>query len=88
MAAHSDTVTNVAVRCSECHQGRPLTRGSKGTETLGPAAEIPIMIRVDARMATAASQAVRRVSPGEPGRSPGDAPVPPFSLTESPVRWS
>jgi hypothetical protein len=52
---------------------------------LGPAAEIRIMIRVEATMAAAASQAVRRVSPGEPGRSPGDATVPSFSLTESPV---
>jgi hypothetical protein len=36
-------------------------------------------------MAAAASQAVSRVSSAEPGRSPGDAPVPSFSLTESPV---
>ncbi len=68
IAAHSDTVTNVAVRCSECHHGGPLTLGMEGTETFGPAAETAIMISVAAAMAAAPSQAIRRVSSGEPGR--------------------
>jgi hypothetical protein len=38
-----------------------------GTETLGPVAEIPIMTSVEAAMAAAASQPVRRMSLGEPG---------------------
>src|SRR5580700_6125167 len=72
MAPHSDTVTNVAVRCSACHHGRPPARRIAGTETFGPAAEITIMISVEAAMATAANQPVRRVNPAEPGRlSPG-----------------
>ncbi len=92
IAAHSDTVTNVAVRCSACHQGGPLARRMAGTETLGPAAEITIMTRVEAAMAAAASQPIRRVSSGEPGRLGwAAAPVavtPSLSLTESPVCWS
>jgi hypothetical protein len=97
MANHSETVTNVAVRCSECHHGGPLVRCSDGTETFGPAAEIPAMMTMDAVMAAAASHAVRRTSSGrcatsgEPEGSAGGALVPStpfFSLTESPVRWS
>ena len=65
IAAHSDTVTNVAVRCSACHQGGPPARRMAGTETFGPAAEMTMMISVEAAMAAAASQPVRRVSPGE-----------------------
>src|SRR5260370_14870157 len=68
MAAHSDTVTNVAVRCNECHQGGPLARGMEGTETFGPAAEIAVMISVAAAMAAAASQPIRRGSSRQPGR--------------------
>ena len=84
IAAHSDTVTKVAVRCSGCHQGGPpSSRGMAGTETFGPAAEIAIMTSVEAAMAIAANQPVRRMSPGEPGRSAGS-----LSLTESPVCWS
>jgi hypothetical protein len=66
-----------------------------GTETFGPAAEMAIMISVEAAMAAAASQPVRRVSLGEPGRpadsggddSPGGriAAALSWSLTESPV---
>jgi hypothetical protein len=66
-----------------------------GTETFGPAAEMAIMISVEAAMAAAASQPVRRVSLGEPGRpadsggddSPGGRIAAPlsWSLTESPV---
>ena len=73
--------------------------GMAGTETFGPAAEITIMISAEAAMATVASQPVRRVSPGEPGRpggraACGDGPGPcggrvsatlSSSLTESPV---
>jgi hypothetical protein len=54
-----------------------------GTETFGPAAEIAIMTSVEAAMAIAASQPVRRMSPGEPRPSAGS-----LSLTESPVCWS
>ena len=72
IAAHSDTVTNVAVRCSACHQGGPPgARGMTGTETFGPAAEITMMISVETAMAAAASQARRRVSSGEPGEATG-----------------
>ena len=100
IATHRDTVTNVAVRCSGCHQGGPWPgRGMAGTETFGPAAEIAIMISAEAAMATVASQPVRRVSPGAPGRpvglaACGDGPEPcggrvwptlSSSLTESPV---
>src|SRR5579859_8296124 len=55
MAAHRDTVTKVAVRCSACHQGG-LTDGSRmaGTETFGPATEIPMMMSVETAMAAAA----------------------------------
>src|SRR5260370_30143586 len=67
IAAHSDTVTNVAVRCSECHHGGPLTLGMEGTETFGPAAETAIMISVAAAMAAAPSQAIRRVNSGQSG---------------------
>jgi hypothetical protein len=70
-----------------------------GTETFGPAAEIAIMISAEAAMATVASQPVRRVRPGAPGRpvglaACGDGPEPcggrvwptlSSSLTESPV---
>jgi hypothetical protein len=96
IAVHSDTVTTVAVRCSGYHQGGPPPgRGMAGTETFGPAAEMAIMISIEAAMAAAASQPVRRVSLGEPGRpadSGGDdspwgriaAPLS-SSLTESPV---
>ena len=84
IAVHSDTVPTVAVRCSGCHQGGPPPgRGMAGTETFGPAAEMAIMISVEAAMAAAANQPVRRVSSGEPGRSAGS-----LSLTESPVCWS
>src|SRR5271165_2482404 len=68
IAAHSETVTNVAVRCSACHHGRPPARRMAGTETFGPAAEIAIMTSVETAMATAESQPVRRVSSREPGR--------------------
>src|SRR5689334_2509247 len=72
IAIHRDTVANVAVRCSGCHQGGPWPgRGMAGTETFGPAAEIAIMISAEVAMATVASQPVRRVSPGEPGRPVG-----------------
>src|SRR5579859_101478 len=52
IAAHSDTVTNVAVRCSACHHGgQPtvLPDGLRisGTETFGPAAEITMMTSVE-----------------------------------------
>src|SRR5271166_3374711 len=67
IATHSDTVTNVAVRSSACHQGGPPARRIAGTETLGPAAEITIMISVEAAMAAVADQPIRRVSSGEPG---------------------
>src|SRR5579863_8244995 len=55
IAAHSDTVTKVAVRCSACHQGG-LTEGLRmtGTETLGPAAQTAIMMSVETPMAAAA----------------------------------
>jgi hypothetical protein len=66
-----------------------------GTETFGPAAEMAIMISVEAAMAAVASQPVRQVSLGEPGRpadswgddSPGGRIAAPlsWSLTESPV---
>ena len=59
IAAHSDTVTNVAVRCSACHHGGPPARRMAGTDTFGPAAEITIMTSVEAAMATAASQPVK-----------------------------
>src|SRR5271165_533743 len=91
IAAHSDTVTNVAVRCSACHHGRPPARCMTGTDTFGPAAEITIMTRVEAAIAAAASQPVRRVSSGEPGRFSWAAlvaPTPSLSLTKSPVYWS
>src|SRR5260370_39094775 len=68
IAAHSDTVTNVAVRCSECHHGGPLTLGMEGTETFGPAAETAIMISVAAAMAAAPSPPIRRGTTGAPGR--------------------
>ena len=66
IAAHSDTVTNVAVRCSACHHGGPPARRMAGTETFGPAAEITIMTSVEAAIAAAASQPVRA---GEFGRA-------------------
>src|SRR5215469_12943271 len=51
IAAHSDTVTNVAVRCSACHQGGPPPgRGMAGTETFGPATEITMMMSTEAAM--------------------------------------
>ncbi len=69
IAAHSDTVTNVAVRWSEwCHHGGPLVAGRSGTETFGPAAEMTTMISTEATMAAAASQAARRVSLGRARR--------------------
>ena len=69
IAAHSDTVTNVAVRCSACHQGGlPAGWRRAGTETFGPAAEIAMMISVETAMAATASQPRRRVSSGEPER--------------------
>src|ERR1700724_908403 len=47
IAAHSDTVTNVAVRCSACHQGGPAEGcRNSGTATFGPAAEMTTMISV------------------------------------------
>ena len=69
IAAHSDTVTNVAVRCSACHQGG-LTDGLRmtGTATFGPAAETAMMMSVETAMAAAASQPSRRVSSGEADR--------------------
>ena len=98
IAAHSDTVTNVAVRCSACHHGGPPARRMAGTETFGPAAEITIMTSVEAAMAAAASQPVKGargggwgVSSGEPGRLAWAALVastPSLSLTKSPVYWS
>ena len=67
IAAHNDTVTNVAVRCSGCHQGGPPPgRGMAGTETFGPAAEITIMTSVEAPMAAAANKPAARVRPAEP----------------------
>ena len=82
IAAHSNTVTNVAVRCSGCHQGGPPPgRGMAGTETFGPAAETTIMTSVEAAMATAANQPVRRVSPAEPGRLPGPGRPGPVRVT-------
>ena len=60
IAAHNAAVTNVVVKCSECHHGGPLAgRTRYGTDALGPAAEITIMTSVDAAMAAAASQASR-----------------------------
>src|ERR1700730_3999380 len=61
IAAHSDTVTNVAVRCSACHQGgQPgvLTDGLRmtGTATFGPAAETAMMMSVETAMARALRQ--------------------------------
>src|SRR5580700_10196248 len=91
IAAHSDTVTNVAVRCKACHHGGPPARRMAGTETFGPAAEIAIMTSVEAAMAAAASQPVSRVSPGEAGRFTWAALVastPSLSRTKSPVYWS
>jgi hypothetical protein len=44
-----------------------------GTETFGPAAEITMMMSVEAAMAAAASTPMSRVSPGEPD---GVGPVP------------
>src|SRR6185437_4262843 len=96
IAVHSDTVTTVAVRCSGCHHGGPPpSRDMAGTETFGPAAEMTIMISVEAAMAATASQPIRRVSRGEPGcpgdsggdGSPGGRIAAPLSssLTESPV---
>src|SRR5271166_3602483 len=59
-AAHNPAVTNVVVRCRECHHGGPLAaRATDGTDAFGPAAEITIMTSVDAAMAAAASQASR-----------------------------
>src|SRR5271170_5871381 len=61
IAAHSDTVTNVAVRCSTCHQGGPPAGWRMaGTETLGPAAEIAMTMSVETAMAAAAAQPRRR----------------------------
>ena len=60
MAAHNPAVTNVVVRCRECHHGGPLAgRTTDGTVALGPAAEITIMTSVDATIAAAASPASR-----------------------------
>src|ERR1700730_5959324 len=59
IATHSDTVTNVALRCSACPQGGRATRRMAGTETFGPAAEITIMTSVEAAMAAAASRPIR-----------------------------
>ena len=57
IAAHSDTVTKVAVRCSACHQGGPPGGCRRsGTATFGPAAEMTTMISVATAMAAAASQ--------------------------------
>jgi len=56
-----------------------------GTETFGPAAEIAIMISVEAAMAAVASQPVRRVSLGEFARPCRVAAPLSSSLTESPV---
>src|SRR5438552_17364866 len=48
IATHSDTVTTVAVRRSRSHQGGPPPgRGMAGTETFGPAAEVPILISAE-----------------------------------------
>src|SRR5580704_6791153 len=69
IAAHSATVTNVVVRCSACHHGGPLVACTDGTIAFGPAAQIPTMTAVDSTMAAAASQPIRRVSPGDPGGS-------------------
>ena len=86
IAIHKDTVTKVAVRCSGCHQGGPWPgRGVAGTETFGPAAEIAIMISVEAAMAAVASQPVRRVSLDEFARPCRVAAPLSSSLTESPV---
>src|SRR6266513_2620966 len=61
IAVHSDMVTTVAVRCSGCHQGGPPpSRDVAGTETFGPAAEMASMVSVEAVMAVAASQPIRR----------------------------
>ena len=88
IAAHSDTVTNVAVRCSACHQGGHPgvpTDGLRmtGTATLGPAAETAMMMSVETAMAAAASQPSRRVSPGEADRVVLSSP--PCSLTALPA---
>ncbi len=76
IAAHSDTVTNVAVRCSACHQGGPPAAWRMtGTETFGPAAEIAMMTSVETAMAAAASQPMRRVSSRRAGRAGPFVPV-------------
>lgn len=62
-----------------------------GTETFGPAAEIAIMTSVEAAMAAAASQPVRRMSPGAAGRFTRAvlvASTPSLSRTKLPVYWS
>src|SRR2546421_2298211 len=72
IAAHSETVTNVAVRCNACHHGRCPARGMRGTVTLGPAADRTIMIRTAAVMAATENQPASRVSPVRSGgRSDG-----------------
>ncbi len=84
IAAQSDPVTNVAVRCSACHQGGPpAAPGMTGTDTFGPAAEIPMMMSIETAIAAAASQPMRRVSPGEPEGLVLSSP--PFSLANSPA---
>src|ERR1700733_9564008 len=69
IAAHSDTVTNVAVRCSACHHGG-LTDGLRitGSEPFGPAPGIEMLMSVETAIAASASQPSRRVGPGEPDR--------------------
>src|ERR1700733_6334850 len=92
IAAHSDTVTTVAVRCSACHQGGPPgARGNSGTATFGPAAEMTTTITVAAAMAAAASQARKPVSRAERGEAAGPTgvlPSPSFPLTNPPARSS
>src|SRR5260370_41009597 len=87
IAAHSDTVTNVAVRWSACHQGRPPARRMAGTATLGPAAESTHVARTEAAVAAAEGPPGIRVGAGEPSlRNRPDAPVS-FSLADLPASW-
>ena len=70
IAAHSTTVTKMAVRCSACHHGGPAAGWRRdGTATLGPAAQMTIMASADTIMAAAASQPVSRAHCGRAGRS-------------------
>src|SRR5271157_2131776 len=68
IAAHSDTVTKVAVRCRARHQGGPPGGCRRsGTDTFGPAAEITTMTSVETAIAAAAPTARNAAARGEPG---------------------